>query len=173
MCKECLLTQTIEHQESTAACNEEQINISIARSRGKRLVRLFQFMRFCLVGGANTLLDLCIFNILLWIFPTQSTVNLLVYNSIAYAIGSINSFVLNKYWTFQSKRSVRHGEFVRFILTTVAGIGCNNLIIWFLSSLFHPFMTHPLVWANASKILAIFGTTLISYFGMRLWVFVK
>jgi putative flippase GtrA len=29
------------------------------------------------------------------------------------------------------------------------------------------------VWANASKILAIAGTALISYVGMRLWVFVS
>jgi hypothetical protein len=29
------------------------------------------------------------------------------------------------------------------------------------------------VWANASKVVAIAGTALISYLGMRLWVFVS
>jgi predicted small integral membrane protein len=29
------------------------------------------------------------------------------------------------------------------------------------------------LWANASKIAAIFGTVCISFLGMRLWVFVK
>ncbi|HKF39300.1 MAG TPA: glycosyltransferase family 2 protein, partial [Ktedonobacteraceae bacterium] len=36
---------------------------------------------------------------------------------------------------------------------------------------FHPFLVNATVWANASKVVAIGGTALISYLGMRLWVF--
>ncbi len=34
-------------------------------------------------------------------------------------------------------------------------------------------LVNPTVWANASKVVAIVGTALISYLGMRLWVFVS
>lgn len=37
----------------------------------------------------------------------------------------------------------------------------------------HAFLANVTVWVNVSKVAAITGTTLISYLGMRLWVFVS
>ncbi len=37
----------------------------------------------------------------------------------------------------------------------------------------HALIVNAARWANASKVFAIFGTVLISYLGMRLWVFVS
>src|SRR4051794_38968317 len=59
-----------------------------------------QILRFGLVGGVNTLVDLLVLNGLLLLFPTTRTLMLLAYNSLAYSIGAINSFLLNKHWTF-------------------------------------------------------------------------
>ncbi len=132
-----------------------------------------QFVRFGLVGGLNTLVDLLILNALLWVHPTQRTLLLILYNSIAYGIGAINSFALNKYWTFERRQRTTIAELLRFALTTAAGIVVNDLLIWGLSSVLQTFITNTTVWTNASKILAILGTSSISYLGMRLWVFVK
>ncbi len=145
-----------------------------ARKMQKMWVDLIlQIIRFGFVGGLNTTLDLLIFNTFLLLFPTKDTLMLLIYNSTAYAIGSINSFMLNKYWTFRHKQKTTSQEVLRFIITTLLGIGCNDLIIWLISDISHPLITDARLWANVSKICAIFGTVLISYFGMRLWVFVK
>ncbi len=142
-------------------------------SRQRRLgASLAQFARFGLVGGLNTLIDLLILNGLLWLFPTRSTGLLLVFNSIAYSVGAINSFLLNKYWTFRAAGRAQPREVGRFALTTLAGIACNTLILWVMSSLLHPVLLSAVLWANASKLIAIGGTVLISYLGMRLWVFV-
>jgi len=132
-----------------------------------------QFLRFGLVGGLNTIVDLLILNALLWIHPTQRTLLLIIYNSIAYGIGAINSFVLNKYWTFERRQRTTATELLRFALTTVAGILVNDLLIWVLSSVLQPFTSNITLWTNAAKILAILGTSSISYLGMRLWVFVN
>lgn len=132
-----------------------------------------QIIRFGFVGALNTALDLLIFNTFLLLFPTKDTAMLLVYNSTAYAIGSINSFILNKHWTFRHRQRTTRQEVLRFIITTLLGIGCNDLIIWLISGVSHPLIADARLWANVSKICAIFGTILISYFGMRLWVFVK
>ena len=131
----------------------------------------WQFFRFCLVGGINTGVDLLIFNGLLWIGPTQNTTYLLAYNSFAYAFGAINSFILNKYWTFQNKRRTTYGEVLRFALTTLCGVICNDSILWIAGNFLHPVMINATLWANASKVLAISGTFLVSYLGMQLWVF--
>jgi putative flippase GtrA len=133
----------------------------------------WQLFRFCLVGGLNTGIDLLILNVLLWIWPTQNTEHLLAYNSFAYAFGAINSFILNKYWTFRNKQQTTYGEILRFALTTACGIICNDIILWIAGTFLHPVMINPTLWANASKVLAISGTFMISYLGMRLWVFTR
>jgi putative flippase GtrA len=63
----------------------------------------WQLFRFCLVGGANTAVDLLTLNVLLWRLPTNSVQVLVVYNSVAYTSGALSSFFLNKYWTFGRK----------------------------------------------------------------------
>src|SRR5229473_2405525 len=61
---------------------------------------LWQLVRFGIVGVLNTTIDIVTLNILLWRFPTHNANLLLVYNTIAYTLGALNSFALNKYWTF-------------------------------------------------------------------------
>ncbi len=132
-----------------------------------------QVVRFALTGGLNTLVDLLILNGLLWLFPTGSSGMLLAYNSLAYSTGAINSFLLNKYWTFGQKRRTTRAELARFALITLCSIAWSGLILWLASRALHPFLFNTTVWANVSKLVAIGGTALISYLGMRLWVFVS
>ncbi|HEY3991595.1 MAG TPA: glycosyltransferase [Ktedonobacteraceae bacterium] len=132
-----------------------------------------QFLRFGLVGGVNTLVDLLALNCLLWLLPTQNTSLLMLANSLAYALGALNSFFLNRYWTFRRSGPANKGEVARFIATTLAGIACNDLILYALNSTRHPSQFSPVLWTNFTKLVAIGGTILVSYLGMRLWVFVQ
>ena len=132
---------------------------------------LRQLLRFSLVGGLNTLVDLLLLNILLWRFPTTSAPLLLAYNALAYSAGAVNSFVWNKYWTFQQQRRPTRQEIWRFAVTTLLAMGLNCAILWLASLAFHEILSNATIWANVSKIFAIGGTMLISYVGMRLWVF--
>jgi putative flippase GtrA len=132
-----------------------------------------QLIRFAMVGGLNTAIDLVILNALLWLFPTQDTLLLLVYNSLAYLTGAVNSFFVNKYWTFSNGEKTNWGQVLRFAVTTLCGVACNNIILWLVSTYIHPLIANASLWANTSKIIAIGGTVLISFVGMRLWVFVN
>jgi putative flippase GtrA len=130
-----------------------------------------QLVRFGLVGGVNTAIDLLTFNGLLWLFPTSNLLVSLLFNTLAYSVGAINSFLLNKYWTFQRRQRITAREVSRFVITTLLGIGCNDLLLWSANSLLSPLIAYSRFWVNASKIIALVGTVLISYLGMRLWVF--
>lgn len=132
---------------------------------------LGQLMRFGLVGGINTALDLLVFNCLFWLFPTSNLFISLMFNTVAYGVGAINSFLLNKYWTFEHRHNITVREVCRFVVTTLLGIACNNLLLWCANVLLTPLIGNSLLWVNASKIMAIAGTVFISYLGMRLWVF--
>ncbi|WP_161977337.1 GtrA family protein [Dictyobacter kobayashii] len=140
----------------------------------KKWLYLFgQILRFCMVGGLNTALDLLLFNVIFWLWPTQNSLQLLVYNSIAYALGGINSFLLNKYWTFGHRQRIARSEIISFTITTLLGIGANDAILWLCSRLIHLQHINPTLWANSSKLIALFCTCLISYVGMRMWVFAR
>jgi putative flippase GtrA len=143
-----------------------------SREQNRFVATLKQLLRFGLVGSLNTMIDLAVLNCLLWVWPTHRNSVLLLDNSIAFSIGAINSFLLNKYWTFQQSGYPGAREITRFALTTLAALALNDSILWLISGLLHPvFLSAPL-WANVSKLGAIAGTVLLSYLGMRLWVFV-
>ncbi len=130
-----------------------------------------QFLRFSLVGVMNTLIDIVAFNLFVLGFPTKNVVLLLVYNSLAYALGAFNSYLLNKYWTFQQRQNATGSEIMRFIVVSVCSIMFNNLILWLIAGIAHPFISNIVLWANIAKVIAISGTFSLSFLGMRLWVF--
>ena len=132
-----------------------------------------QLLRFGLVGCLNTVIDLLVLNALFCLFPTRNVGLLLIENSLAYSVGAVNSFLLNKSWTFHFPRRAKSREVGRFALTTLAGVACNTLLLWLLGTLLHPVFVSAVLWANTAKSMAIGGTVLISYLGMRLWVFVR
>src|SRR2546423_13661410 len=98
---------------------------------------LLQILRFSIVGILNTSIDVLTLNVLVLLFPTHNANLLLIYNSIAYTLGALNSFLLNKYWTFKRKHTVTGGEFFPLAITNWNGILCNVVIIWSSSRLLH------------------------------------
>ena len=58
---------------------------SLKTSGPKIAQTLFQFLRFGLVGGLNTFIDVALFNLLVWMFPVGDNVYMVIaLNSIAY-----------------------------------------------------------------------------------------
>ncbi len=132
-----------------------------------------QVLRFGFVGGLNTVIDILAFNLLLAMMPTQNATLLLVYNSLAYLIGAINSFYCNKLWTFEQRSQVTRQQIVRFALVTGLGILCNDLFLLLATSLLTRFALDGILWTNGAKVSAIAGSFLVSYIGMRFTVFTQ
>jgi putative flippase GtrA len=152
--------------------NQTEHNPSQHHSK-RRSHLLRQAPRFILVGGLNTALDLLALNCLLLLFPTTNTLLILLYTILAYSVGAANSFLLNKYWTFEHAQRTTPRELARFTITTLFGIGWNAALIWLASKVAHPFLSNTVIWTNASKFVAIGSAAFISFLGMRLWVFVN
>ena len=132
-----------------------------------------QILRFGLVGGLNTAIDALAFNALLWAFEPRATWAVLLANACAYALGAINSFALNKYWTFGSSRPTTRDEVARFMATTLGGIALNDALLWVIGGALLATLGPTPLWATTAKIASIGGTVLISYLGMRFWVFAR
>src|SRR5690348_7514867 len=129
-----ILSSDYNHPGEQETQDREAANLPVHR----RFHTFKQILRFTLAGGLNTLVDLLILNGLLWLFPTNSSGMLLAYNALAYSTGAINSFLLNKYWTFGQKQRTTRAELVRFSLITLCGIAWSSLILWLASRVLHP-----------------------------------
>jgi len=131
----------------------------------------WQFFRYCLVGGVNTVIDLLTFNVLLWCFPTNNALVLVGCNSVAYASGAVSSFFLNKYWTFRHKQGMTRRELVCFAISLSLEILYSNGLVWLAGKALQPLIANAMLWANASKIVAVVVGAVISYLFMRFWIF--
>jgi putative flippase GtrA len=163
------LIETKEIQASAKPSNKSQ-DVDTHRLPGwKSTVR--QFLRYCLVGGANTIIDLLMLNVLLWCFPTNNVQVLALYNSFAYTGGALSSFFLNKYWTFRRKRRTTSREAVRFAISLLLEVIYSSVLVWLAGKALQPFITNVTLWGNASKLIAVVIGTVISYSFMRFWTF--
>ncbi|HEX4208315.1 MAG TPA: GtrA family protein [Ktedonobacteraceae bacterium] len=131
----------------------------------------WQVVRYCLVGGVNTIIDVAILNTLLWRFPTHHAQLLVVENSVAYASGAVSSFFLNKYWTFRRKQRPTRREVGSFLLSVALEILSSNGLLWLAGMVLSPFMANITLWGNASKLLAVATNAVLSYLIMRFWIF--
>jgi putative flippase GtrA len=131
----------------------------------------WQFLRYCLVGGANTIIDLLVLNVLLWRIPTHNAQTLVLYNSLAYTSGAVSSFFLNKYWTFRRMHRVTSREVIRFAISLLLEVIYSSVLIWLAGKALQPFIANPTLWGNASKLIAVVIGTVISYGFMRFWTF--
>ena len=124
-------------------------------------VRLTSFFRFAIVGVLNTAIDFTIFLWLSWV-----GVSIVLAQALSYSAGTLNSYVLNRNWTFRERNlSGTWKSFVSFIVLNLITLGCTTMLL----SLLDQFTDRTL---PICKLLATFAGLMINYTGSRLWVFV-
>ncbi|GAA4838118.1 GtrA family protein [Paenibacillus vulneris] len=122
-----------------------------------------QFIKFNLVGVANTAIDLCVFLVL------YSACGISVYAAhiLAYLAGTINSFYWNGRWTFgQWGGRGKTWAFLRFALLNGISLGLSTLGILLLTRYGH----WEVLW---SKLAVTCCMMVVNFFASRMWVFVK
>jgi putative flippase GtrA len=99
------------------------VEADLTETSSSRPLWLVQAVKFGAVGVLNTALDLGLYFVLTrWLGLGALPV---VAKSISYSAGILNSFLWNKYWTFQSK-SGTWATLLPFIVTNLVGLGINT-----------------------------------------------
>jgi putative flippase GtrA len=121
---------------------------------------LMQWLRFALVGAVNTLLSWCVYAALV-----AAGVPYLVASGVAFALGALNSYALNRRWTFES-RERRAPEALRFGVVQGVGLGLDVSLLYVLvqHAALHHLVAQALVFPVASTV-----TFLLS----RHWAFAR
>lgn len=142
---------------------------------------VLQVIKFGLVGVCNTALDYGLFYVFLSLLHLDKNAAQIL----ATALAMVNSYLVNRYWTFGKKGSVQGQEIWKFIgvniLSLLTTLGCLNLFHDVLA-LYEP--TNRLLAAVGlsyrfsgkaavmfCKLLAMPFSLAVNFLGNRLWVF--
>ncbi|MEK9154942.1 MAG: GtrA family protein [Patescibacteria group bacterium] len=150
--------------------------------------------KFAIVGVINTVIDVAILNILVFVGLTATLVifgqKFLIANIISVAIAMVNSYILNKKWTFQSSGGNIYGEIAKFLGITIIGMFVVHQIIFnvlyfnlqfigaFVISIVHlvrldAIFSDNFVVLNFAKVIAIIGSLIWNFVGYKFIVFKK
>jgi putative flippase GtrA len=136
------------------------------KSGGKR------FSKFSIVGLSNSIVDIGVLNLFLWLEPTREVYLLVLYNGIALVLANVNSYVWNTLWTFRGRAEHDLRQVVLFSLQVLVNIGVSSGLFW---ALIHPIIVYTEVptylAGNVAKILSVTVASTISFFIMRYVVF--
>ena len=119
---------------------------------------LVQWLRFAAVGVTNTLLSTAIFAVLVHI-----GIHYLLGSTLAFAVGALNSYTLNRRWTFHS-HAPPAPELVRFLGVQAVGLGVNLALLTLLIevvSIHHIF----------AQLLAFPAASIVTFALSRQWAF--
>jgi len=101
---------------------------------------------------------------------------LILFNSISFSAAVINSYFLNKYWTFKSQNveDSKAKQFSQFLIISVIGISINDAIVYGLATFTSPlFGLSAQMWTNVAKLFATAASMVWNFIGYKFIVFKK
>ena len=125
-----------------------------------RVKQLVKLVKFGITGVMNTSVDFLVYTLLVSFF----SMGLYVSQIISYSCGMLNSYVVNRKWTFSTQNGFFSGELVRFIVLNLSMMLLGMGIIYVCTQ---KLMLHKLVAKLISTLLVLIINFLISNF----WVF--
>ncbi len=133
---------------------------------------IYRFIRFSIVGVINTLLDLAVLNLLIYIFSVTNPIIFSVCKGISFSIAVVNSYFMNKYFTFAKKQTSRR-DFYVFVLISIIGLLINIAIsgISFYILGLYPEIFSIYIIATISAIIGSMFTMITNYLSYSYFIF--
>lgn len=119
-------------------------------------------VKFSLVGVSNTLIDFLIFTI----FHEVIGAGYIISQIIGYSSGILNSFILNKKWTFEDRSCSKDAVFklIRFIIVNLISLGITLFFMNFL-------VKKANINVYVSKVIVTFIAQISNFIIYKLWIF--
>jgi len=128
-----------------------------------------QFGRFAAVGFTNAAVDFGILNLLIAFSGVATGVFFTIFKTTSFVVALFNSFLFNKYWTFEAGKS--GGGFKEFfsfggvvILAAFVNVGTASLIVFLINPIGN---LTPEAWANVGAIAGSAAALLFSFGGFK------
>ncbi len=133
----------------------------------------FQLSKFGLIGVANTVVDLGIYNLFIYMSDVSSGYMIVVFKSFSVLAAIINSYVWNKFWSFEKKETHSLGEeFAQFLMVSLVGLLLNVGITAFVVNVIGaPTGMAEKTWANIGGLTASILVLTWNFVGYKFLVF--
>ena len=150
------------------------LGIIVAYFVSKYIKLAFQAVKFLEVGVLNALIDIGILNLLVWIFGITAGIKLAPLNTFSFLAATVNSFLLNRYWTFKKEGEAPTGGFLKFLIVSGTGWGINTGIVVLGTAVFSSSLLFSAgAWVNIVKVLAALIAMTWNFIGYKFIVFKK
>lgn len=121
---------------------------------------VIQFVKYGLVGASNTLITLATYTLCVKLLGVSYLVSL----PIGYALGGLNSYMLNRHWTFQAAHLSHAHSGTRFAIVQLGAIIVNEALLYVLVHDAH-------VEKIAAQAILTVPVVIVTFFINRLWTF--
>ncbi|HAN43842.1 MAG TPA: hypothetical protein DCP97_00480 [Ruminococcaceae bacterium] len=121
-----------------------------------------KMIKFGITGVSNTVVDFCIFTLLYKLL----LVDKYTAQVIGYSAGILNSYIINRSWTFKSSQSFLSLQLVKFVAVNLCMLGLSLALIWFFADMLG-------LSAMVAKLLATAIIMLVNFIVSKLWVFAE
>lgn len=143
---------------------------------GKKILFVFQVAKHVLVGTFATIVDLKVFELLIWLFSMSfATVNPMISKGISFLISTSLKYWGNKHWTFEKPEKDGIGqEIFKFIVVMIIGLGIDVGTFFYFTKILGPqFGTPEDIWVKTSVIFAALIAAIWNFTGDKFIVFKK
>lgn len=122
-----------------------------------------QFVKFSIVGGLGTLINIAI----LYAFTEVFNVYYIASEIIAFIVSGLNNYILDKVWTFKEKIEDKIVlKYFQFFSVSVISLLINLIVLYILVEYF-------VFWYVFAEIVAIICAFLFNFTGNKIWTFKK
>ncbi|MBU2562388.1 MAG: GtrA family protein [Nanoarchaeota archaeon] len=134
----------------------------------------WRFVIFCFIGVSSALVDLIVFNILMFFFNFEVFIkgvsfNFIISTIIATCVAVIYNFNMNRNITFSAKHGSLKKQLFRYTIVYGVAISVNFLVSFSVVAL----VGETIIKNNFARIIGIAVSIPISYLGSLLWTFKK
>lgn len=93
-----------------------------------RLKAKKRFIKFCIVGAGNTVLDFTVLTLLVELgrWPV------LYANVGSFSCAFVSAYLFNKHWTFRDTGKNHLEQAATFLVISLIGLGLNSLLLWLM-----------------------------------------
>lgn len=149
------------------------LNFFYFLAKYKNRIGFFQLGKYGIIGVLNTTLNAGVYNFFIFITNISFGLTLDLFFVIAFVVTVVNSFLWNKFWSFEDKeiKNIK-SEAIKFFSVSAVVAAVNAVILHIIVNVIGaPIGVDPKIWANVALGLTIITAFLGNFFSYKYIVF--